>query len=148
MATGPGVNQGKTAFVQEQLRKDRTANPEAINRAWAGAGHEGEISASLVGKTRQRLGLTGKRGARPGRPKKVAGATAEVSPKGARAERAAGPVALASPTNGRRHRGRVLDEIEGDIDRLIFKLKAVGGMDQIEDELRRVRRRLVRSHGE
>jgi hypothetical protein len=58
-------------------------------------------------------------------------------------------VALASsPTNGRRHRVRVLDEIEGDIDRLIFKLKAVGGMDQIEGELRRVRRRLVRSHGE
>jgi hypothetical protein len=148
MATGPGVNQGKTAFVEGQLRRDRAANPEAINRAWTGAGHEGEISASLVSKTRQRLGLTGKRGGKGGRPRKEASATT-TSPKGARAERAAEPVALASsPTDGRRHRGRVLDEIEGDIDRLIFKLKGVGGMESIEGELRRVRRRLVRSHGE
>jgi hypothetical protein len=148
VAAGPGVSQGKTAFVEQQLWRDRAANPEAINRAWARAGHEGEISASLVGKTRQRLGLTGKRGAKGGRPRKAAGATAAVSPKGARAGRAAGPVAVASPTDGRRHRGRVLDEIEGEIDRLIFKLKDVGGMESIEDELRRVRRRLVRSHGE
>ena len=39
-----------------------------------------------------------------------------------------------------------MGEIEGDIDRLIFKLIAVGGMETIEDELRKVRRLLYRSY--
>jgi hypothetical protein len=39
-------------------------------------------------------------------------------------------------------RDKALDEIEGDLDRLIFKLIALGGMEQIEDELRKVRRLL------
>ena len=38
-----------------------------------------------------------------------------------------------------------LAEIEGDIDRLIFKLMDVGGMEEIEDELRKARRLLYRS---
>jgi hypothetical protein len=38
-------------------------------------------------------------------------------------------------------------EIERDIDRLIFKLMNVGGMEDIEGELRKVRRLLYRSLG-
>ena len=38
-----------------------------------------------------------------------------------------------------------LAEIEGDIDRLIFKLMDVGGMEEIEGGLRKVRRLLYRS---
>jgi hypothetical protein len=43
-------------------------------------------------------------------------------------------------------RDKALDEIEGDIDRLIFKLMGVGGMEEIEHELRKVRRLLYRSY--
>ena len=38
----------------------------------------------------------------------------------------------------------MLEEVEGDIDRLIFKLIALGGMEEIEDELRKVRRLVYR----
>ena len=39
-------------------------------------------------------------------------------------------------------RDRLLEEVEGDIDRLIFKLMVIGRMEEIEDALRRVRRML------
>jgi hypothetical protein len=52
------------------------------------------------------------------------------------------------PLDGRTSRGRIMAEIEGDIDRLIFKLIALGGMETIEDELRKVRRLLFRSDSE
>ena len=41
MATGPVVNQGKTAFLEEFLPENRDADLRAINRAWAAAGHGG-----------------------------------------------------------------------------------------------------------
>lgn len=66
MATGPGVNQGKTKFVEERLEKDPTARADTINEAWKAAGHEDSISDSLVNKTRSRLKLTGSRGAGAG----------------------------------------------------------------------------------
>jgi hypothetical protein len=46
--------------------------------------------------------------------------------------------------------GRVeaLAEIEADIDRIIFRLIALGGMEDIEDDLRRVRRQLILNQGE
>src|SRR3954467_13767691 len=34
MATGPGVNQGKTAFLEELLPGNKDADLDAINRAW------------------------------------------------------------------------------------------------------------------
>jgi hypothetical protein len=56
-----------------------------------------------------------------------------------------GPAAGASrPLDGRTSRGRSLIEIEADGDRLIFSLTAAGGLEQIEDELRKVRRLLYR----
>jgi hypothetical protein len=42
-------------------------------------------------------------------------------------------------------RVKALAEIEGDIDRLIFKLMVAGNLDDIEDELRKVRRLLYQS---
>jgi hypothetical protein len=50
------------------------------------------------------------------------------------------------PPDRRTNRGRNIEEVEGDIDRLIFKLIALGGMEEIEDELRKVRRLLYRSY--
>ena len=52
------------------------------------------------------------------------------------------------PLDGRTSRGRSIAEVEADIDRLIFKLMGVGGMESIEDELRKVRRLLYRSQSE
>ncbi|MFL5332949.1 MAG: hypothetical protein ACJ8H8_07155 [Geminicoccaceae bacterium] len=41
-------------------------------------------------------------------------------------------------------RDGALSEIEADIDRLIFKMIALGGLEEIEDGLRTVRRLLYR----
>lgn len=157
MAAGRGVNEGKTEFVRDYLASHRDANVEQVNEAWSEAGKPGSISVSLVSKQRQKAGLTGKRSAKGGTPQK-AGPTekaatgpkvkAKPAPKAARAERAPEPVARTTQANGRGGRGRLLAEVEGDIDRLLFKLMGAGGMAEIEDELRRVRRRLVRSHEE
>src|SRR5438270_12728666 len=62
MATGPGFNQGKSAFLEEFLPGNRDADLDAVNRAWSAAGNEGTISHSLFGKLRSKLGLTGRRG--------------------------------------------------------------------------------------
>jgi hypothetical protein len=42
-------------------------------------------------------------------------------------------------------KGQALDDLELDLDRLIFKLVALGGLETIEDELRKVRRLLYRA---
>ena len=153
MATGRGGNQGKTAFVTQHLQRDPNASDEAINQAWTAAGNAGDISGSLMYKIRAKQGLTGKKRAKGRRARKKAGVgaqgRAQSSLKGTRADRTPEPGAgTPKQRNGRTGRGRFLAEVEGDIDRLIFKLMGVGGLGEIEDELRRVRRRLILSHGE
>jgi hypothetical protein len=96
---------------------------------------EGGISGSLIYKLRAKQGLTGKK---KGRPK--------LSPRGTRVGLTSEPAAeTPKPVNGRTGRGRFLAEVEADIDRLIFKLMSIGGMGEVEDELRNVRRLLYRS---
>ena len=41
-----------------------------------------------------------------------------------------------------------LDDVERQLDRLIFKLIALGGLEAIEEELRKVRRLLYRRYAE
>src|SRR3954462_7274670 len=87
MATDSGVNQGKTAFLEEFLPGNLDANLDAVNRAWNASGNEGTISESLFGKVRSRLGLTGKRGTDGESSEETAGPAREgkvrSSPKGA-----------------------------------------------------------------
>jgi hypothetical protein len=140
-----GGNQGKTAFVIEHLRHDPEASDEAINQAWAAAGNEGGISGSLLYKIRAKEGLTGKKRAK-GRGARKKG-WSKSSPKRTTVEQTPEPVAeTPKPLDGRTHRGRSIAELEADIDRLIFKLMGVGGMETIEDELRKVRRFVYRSY--
>ena len=141
-ATGRGGNQGKTAFVVKHLRQSPNATDEEINGAWTAAGNEGSISGSLLYKIRAKKRLTGKKKGR-GAGKK---GRAKSSPKGTRVGQTAEPVAvMPKPVNGRTGRGRFLAEVEADIDRLLFRLMGAGGMETIEDGLRRVRHLLYRT---
>ena len=83
MATGNGVNQGKTAFLEEFLPENRDADEAAVNQAWRAEGHDDDISGSLVSKTRSRLKIPKKRGATAGAD---AGSKAKgkAKPKGAK----------------------------------------------------------------
>jgi hypothetical protein len=141
-----GGNQGKSAFVTEHLQQNPHATDDEINEAWASAGNEGGISGSLIYKIRTKERLTRKRGIK-GRGAGKMG-RAKSSLEGTGADQTPEPVAgTPKPLARRANRGRIIEEFEGDIDRLIFKLMAVGGMETIEDELRKVRRRLILSQG-
>jgi hypothetical protein len=139
MAVKKGIDQGKTTFLTETLSRDPAATEPDIVEAWKAAGHEGTISGSLIYKVRTRLGLSGK-------GKSSKGPAVRGRPKGSGAA-----------LRGRVHAGpgrppraetknRRLDELEGEIDDLMFKLKGLGDMADVEEALRSARRALVRRH--
>jgi hypothetical protein len=125
---------GKTMFVKEFLNDNPRGNVDAVNEAWQSAGFAGTISPTLVNKMRASLGLTGNirgstkkpkttvTGKKRGRPRKETSAMVNVQPRG--------------------NRSTVLDDLEADIDRLIFKAMTIGDLTEIEDSLRRTRRLL------
>jgi hypothetical protein len=159
MVTKAKKGPNKTSFVRDFIQKNPTANRKAVEEAWRAAGHEGSISSALVSNLRSELGLTGnlRSGSSTSESNGAPGsveATAGRKKSKKRRRRAKGKVSgtIAEPSTERKSRsiGRdgALAEIEGDIDRLIFKLIALGGMETIEEELRKVRRRLILSQGE
>ncbi|QEH32598.1 hypothetical protein OJF2_10770 [Aquisphaera giovannonii] len=137
MAVTRTRNQGKTAFVKEQLNLNPTANVKAVNDAWSRAGMEGSISGTLVNKMRAALGLTGNisRGARKAKRSAAVGAT------GKHPGRRRG---LAAAANGRRpaREGELLREIEVELDRLLFRVMEIESLAKVEDAIRDVRRAL------
>jgi hypothetical protein len=155
------ADQGKSSFVRELLARDPEANEQSVNEAWEEAGNEGTISGSLVSKIRSDMGLTGKKGSRDGA---VAGGNKTRTPKratgtrGRKPEQTNGSESEIEPTGGAltatqtgdqgvtgaENQDRTLDELEGDIDELIHKLKNMGGKPEVEEALRRARRLLVR----
>jgi hypothetical protein len=149
----------KTEFLTEFLGKNPTANAKAVNAAWGEAGHPGSISPTLVQKIRSNLKLTGniRRGPRAAEGNAAGKASlATRGPKKAAAKadgrarsqaNGSQPSPAAERRTGARERERVLAEVERDLDRLIYRLMDVGGLESVADELRRVRRVVVRSHG-
>jgi hypothetical protein len=125
---------GKTMFVKEFLNDHPQGNVDAVNEAWHAAGFDGTISSTLVNKTRALLGLTGNI---RGNIKKSKSSATGKKPASRRKETTAA-------VNGkpRVSRSAILEEIEADIDRLIFKAMAIGDLTEIEDSLRRARRLL------
>ena len=119
---------GKTMFVKEFLIDNREGNVRAVNEAWTAAGFGGSISSTLVNKMRAKLGLAGNLRRRTKTSKAAPAA------KKAEAHRAtAAPVANGSMT---------VNDLEADIDRLIFKAMVIGNLAEIENALRRARRLL------
>jgi hypothetical protein len=157
MATKTKKGPNKTSFVRDYIEKNPTANRKAVEEAWRAAGHEGSINSALVSNLRSKQGLTGnlrsgsKTAESNGAPESVkATAGRKKYKKRGRGAKGTASGAVAEPIKKRMPRsvGRdgALAEIEGDIDRLIFKLIALGGMETIEEELRKVRRLLYRSY--
>jgi hypothetical protein len=150
---------GKTAFIREQLRRDANLTVKELVRAWAEAGNEGTLSDNLVYKTRADLGIKGIR-TTPESVKKVV--PPESSPKGSKSESSPEVIEPSEPqSNGRQaphlftpstatspdaERGRVLVEVEREIDELIYRIRQLGGLPEVQEALRAARRLLVRSH--
>jgi hypothetical protein len=158
-APSPTKAVGKTEFVREQLRRDANLSVKAIVQAWTVAGNKGSISDNLVYKTRADLGIKGKRPSLKGVETDVA--PPELS-KGSNAVTSAGAVEPSAPQpDGRQaphlftpptglssdgERGRVLVEVEREIDELIYRIRNLGGLPDVQEALRAARRLLVRSH--
>jgi hypothetical protein len=157
MARTAGNDQGKLEFVRQMLEQDANANEKTVNEAWEEAGHEGSISRSSVGKVRAELGLTNKR--RPRSQKAEAETAKKSSTRQTRRRRTEPSAQAAEPTrsrdngtpaeaasasaNGGGDRGRVIEELEGDLDRLLFRVMNLGGLTEVEELLRRSRRILI-----
>lgn len=139
----------KSEFVSDLLQKNPDVKEQGVMDAWKKAGNEGTISSSLYYTTKAALkreaagaggddaGASPRASAKKPGPKKSAAAA--VGGKNAAQERERKPKSD--------DRERMLSDVEGDIDRIIFKLMVIGGMERIEDELRSVRRTVTRSHG-
>jgi hypothetical protein len=162
MATATATTVGKTEFVKEVLGKNPRANPTTVNEEWKSAGHEGTISATLVNKLRSSLGLAGnlrstsktKARLRSGDKLPHSGKKSRRKPKsnssksilrsalrsnGKTTDQGAMQTGLHSKVGS--HHGS-LEELEGDIDRLLFKVMGLGGLPAIEESLRHTRRLL------
>jgi hypothetical protein len=128
---------GKSMFVKEFLNDHPRGNVAAVNEAWQAAGFEGTVSTTLVNKLRASLGLAGNLRRRTdksetvvtakkrGRPRKETSPTVDVQSRG--------------------NRSKVLNDLEADIDRLLFKAMTIGDLAEIEESLRRTRRLLYRT---
>jgi hypothetical protein len=125
---------GKTMFVKEYLNDHPQGNVDAVNEAWHAAGFDGTISPTLINKMRATLGLTGNLRGKT----KTAKTSAPAKKRGGLHKETASAVNV----QPRGSRVPLLDELEADIDRLIFKAMAMGDLNQVEDSLRRARRLL------
>jgi hypothetical protein len=162
MATMIARKKGKTEFVQEVLAKNPLANTTAVNDAWKSSGQAGSISATLVNKQRAALGLAGNlRAKNKAKPDKAPVNKAQYTgkkrgrkPKGTITEtalhstphfngRTTDQPAIKVDTRGETSRHHEsLEELEADIDRLLFKVMGLGGLSAIEESLRQARRLL------
>jgi hypothetical protein len=131
---------GKTSFLEEFLNDHPEGNVKAANEAWTAAGYDGTISTALVYKARASLGLTGNLSG-----KTKTSAEGKATPTGKKLGRPrkepTAPV-TGQPQGRKSNRSLALNELEADIDRLIFKVMGVGDLTEIEESLRQARRLL------
>jgi hypothetical protein len=162
MATLTARKKGKTEFVQEVLAKNPLANTTAVNDEWKSTGQTGSISATLVNKQRAALGLAGNLRAKnktkpdsaPVNKVQYTGKKRGRKPKGTVTDtvlhtaphsngRKTDPPAVTLELRGKTSRHHEsLEELEADIDRLLFKVMGLGGLSAIEESLRQTRRLL------
>ena len=136
----PVSTPGKTMFVKEFLNDHPEGNVKAVNDAWTAAGFDGTISPTVVNKMRASLGLAGNLRGKTERSKTRANGKATST--GKKRGRPRKETTAAVTVEPRENRSEVLNDLEADIDRLMFKVMGIGDLTEIEDSLRRTRRLL------
>ena len=116
----PVINPGKAMFVKEYLNDHPRGNVRAINEAWRAAGFNRGISKTVVFKVKSSLSLSGNLRSKTKKSKTSAAAKKLVTPRN--------ETTATGSVQPRVSRSAVLDDIEGDIDRLIFKAMAIGNL--------------------
>ena len=118
----PVLNPGKAMFVKEFLNDHPEGNLKAVNEAWRAAGFHGAISKTVVFKVKSSMGLTGD--IRPNTKKSKTSAAAK---RLATARKETTATVGVQPRGNSGIRTVVLNELETDVDRLIFRAMAIGG---------------------
>jgi hypothetical protein len=156
----------KSSFLEEWLKSHPQSKESEVAEAWKSAGNSGTISPSLFYKIKSDLGLhIRKRRGGAKRTKHAKHVGALKKGRGVKDKtRAEAPVEAYSGTKGstvgvtvmersrvepvhrRSASAQTLVALEGDLDRLIFQLMNVGGLEDVEELLRQARRVLARSH--
>jgi hypothetical protein len=131
---------GKAMFVKEFLIDNPQGNVRSVNNAWQAAGFDGAISKTVVFKVKAAMGLTGDIRGSTNKPKI---STTGKNPGTTRKETTAAESVRSRSSSG--ERTVLLDDLEAEIDRLIFKAMAIGDLAEIEESLRRTRRLLYRA---
>ena len=128
---------GKTSFLKEFLNDHPEGNAKTASEAWTAAGYDGTISEALVYKARAFLGLTGNLS---GKTKAAAeGKATSTGKKLGRPRKEPTAPVTGQPRGRKSNRSLALNELDADIDRLIFKVMGVGDLTEIEDSLRQAR---------
>ena len=139
----------KSTFLEEWLKNHPDSRENEVAEAWKSAGNSGTISPSLFYKIKSDLGLNVRRNRKStkrARDAKHVGTLAKGRGVKARPRAEAAVTVVHAELTSRRSTARTLVELEADLDRLIFQLMGVGGMEEVERLLRQARRVLVRSH--
>jgi hypothetical protein len=158
--------QGKLDFVRKILEQNRDANEKIVNQAWQEAGNEGKISRSAVGKVRALMGLTSERRttrkeaetatgrAKMTRSRAKAAKSRDEAPASGNGAAASTAVSHEQPaessdlTATSEVRAGVLDELESDLDRVLFRVMSIGNMPEVERLIRYCRRIVIRGGGD
>ncbi len=146
MPTTATATPGKTSFVKNFLNANPQGTTKTVNEAWQAAGFDGTISHPIISQVRKQLGLTGNL---RGKTKKSESTAQEKAPyTGKKLGRPRKETTVAGnglPRGRRSNRSLALNELEADIDRLIFKVMGVGDLTEIETVLREARRRVYKA---
>lgn len=155
MPTGGVRNEGKSQFVKDVLKRNPFANAQAVNEEWGKSGKSGTISSTLVNKLRSAEGYAGnlRSGRKPSLKAKLATKVIHLGKKRGRKPRsimAPAPALRADAHAVVRTRtaaqARDFDQIEADLDRLLFKVMELEGLSAVESELRKARRLLFSAY--
>ena len=136
----------KTAFIQDLLKNSPDMKAKEAVAAWLNAGNESGLSVTAFYKAKRDMGLGQDTGKTHGNARK---ATAKIRGKTLSKPQPSRERTQAASMNGRHANAGSMptatnDQLEADIDNLIFKLSLMSGTEEIQGTLRVARRQLCR----
>ena len=120
----PSGGKRKREFVRQLLESNPRAGSEDVNHAWAAAGNKGSIGQKAISEVQS----------------EVNAAAAPVGPEtpGPGPQNGSPAAEVASPA-----RAEFIDELERDLDRILFRVMREGNMPELEHQVRLCRRLLI-----
>jgi hypothetical protein len=138
MSVSEARHPDKLAFTLELLKRDPEASRKAVNKAWRAAGYKGTISEKSYGRALNESARVPRAEASksPNRQGRLPTRSAEQPAAPEDAQIASVPPLPCS-------RERLTEELEADLDRILFKVMDAGDLPALERMIRETRRLLI-----